>query len=585
MSALPQSPLIPLPVAADTLAAVERLAGGLDAAALHWLSGYFAGRAATAGAPAPAVLAEPRSRLTILYASHTGNARRIAERLKSDAESAGLAVRLFAADTYPQRELASERLLSIVASTHGDGEPPDAARGLFDFLLGRKAPKLAGVKYSVLALGDSSYPKFCEAGRVLDRRLAELGGERAGALVELDLDFEAGAATWRQLQLEEARRTLGATAPALRVVPNVPAPVAHDRTNPFTAELLVNQRLTTAAGWRDVRHLELSLAGSGLRYEPGDALGVVARNSAPRVARWLEHFGIDCSTIVQLGGRALPVETALREHRELTRLSRGLLQAIAQQGSHAPLSALLADPESLARTLRQVSPIDLLRQFPARLDAQALIDLLRPLTPRLYSIASSQATVGDEVHLTVAIDPEGVASGHLGDLAEGGTVPVFIEPNARFRLPTDPARDIILVGPGTGVAPFRGFLQQRIAQGATGRNWLFFGAPRLREDFLYQREWLDARAAGKLQLDVAFSRDATPKAWVQHRLRERARSVHDWLEGGAHVYVCGDAARMAPDVHETLVAIVGEQGGLSREDAAERVNGWLNEGRYARDVY
>lgn len=595
MSAVPPLPFAqPNLLAQETLVALDRLSTGLDAQALTWLSGYFAGRAAVAsgvGAPAAVAATASAQRLAIVYASHTGNGKRIAEKLKAEAEAQGLAVRLFAADQYPTRELASERLLYAVVSTHGDGDPPDAARGLFDFLLGKRAPKLAQLKFAVLALGDSSYPKFCEAGRVLDQRLAELGAERALALTEVDVDFETVASQWRASTVDLAKQTLGATAtPALRVVVNNAASPAFDRERPFAAELLANQRLTTADGWRDVRHLEFSLADSGLRYEPGDALGVIARNQDDWVTTWLRQFKLDGEHEVQLAGRTWPLRQVLSEHKEITRLAKPLIALLAERGGYTDLQQLLrpGQAQALAQFLKAVPPIELINRYPIELDAQSLVDALRPLTPRLYSIASSRAAVGEEVHLTVAVDPQGVASRFLAaaDPSANAAVRIFVEANTRFRLPKDPARDLIMIGPGTGVAPFRGFLQERIATGATGRHWLFFGAPRLRQDFLYQTEWLDARKAGQLhRLDVAFSRDQADKVYVQHRLRAAARELYAWLDNGASIYVCGDAERMAPDVHQTLIDIVAEQGGVDLDTASERVNGWLNEGRYARDVY
>ncbi|AVP98983.1 assimilatory sulfite reductase (NADPH) flavoprotein subunit [Ahniella affigens] len=590
MSALPQLPLPANLLSQEVLTNLDRLSHGLDGSALYWLSGYFAGRAAALGqSTAPALPTqtgtESRARLTIIYASHTGNSRRIAEKLKADAEAAGLAVRALAADTYPTKELAQEKLLYLIASTHGDGEPPDSARALFEFLNGRKAPKLPQLKYAVLALGDSSYPKFCEAGRVLDRRLTELGAERIQALSELDLDFEQAAADWRKQQIDEARKHLVSAAPGLRVVVNNTQAATFDREHPFSAELLSNQRLTTGNGWRDVRHLEFSLAESGIKYEPGDALGIIASNVPARVQAWLQWFELDGGTAVTVQGKTQPLFEVLSHQRELTRLSRSLLGRIADIGQHDALKQIIANPELLSDTLKRVKPLDLLRQFPARLDAQTLVDLLRPLTPRLYSIASSREQVGDEVHLTVAVDPDGVASSFLGATEPGTSIRIFVEPNQRFRLPADSHRDVILVGPGTGVAPFRGFLQQRLALGAAGRNWLFFGAPRLREDFLYQTEWLDWRKQGKLQIDVAFSRDGAEKYYVQHAMRAKARELYQWLQRGAHLYVCGDATRMAPDVHQALIDIVAEQAGQSVEAATDVVNGWLQEGRYARDVY
>jgi len=593
-----------MPLPEDKSAEALRLFDGLDAGALWWLSGYAAALARNAPAQARAAaepLREPlaQEHLTIVYGSQTGNARRAAEQLARDAESTGLAVRLSSAGAYPLRELAQERLLLIVISTQGDGDPPDDARGFLEFLGGKRAPKLAELRYGVLALGDSSYPKFCAIGRTLDARLAALGAMRALDLGEADVDLETVAKPWRARALTTARELLK-SAPRATVTPLRPQPPAvtptHSRENPFAAPLLANQRIVARDAGRDVRHVELSLEGSGLTYQPGDALGVWPVNPPAVVDAVLEAAALDGDEGVAHAGRSLPLRAWLARERELTRLARPFVAQHAERSRDTELNRLLAPDRAaeLAAFLRERQPVDLLREQPHAWDAQGLVAALRPLAPRLYSIASSRSAVGDEAHLTVGVvDYEafglrhhGAASRHLADAAEDAHVSVYVEPNERFRLPADGARDIIMIGPGTGVAPFRGFVQERRETGASGRNWLLFGNRHFRSEFLYQAEWQKALHDGSLHhLDLAFSRDAAPRTHVQHKLREHGRALYAWLDDGAHLYVCGDATRMAKDVHATLLDVLVEHGGIDRERAEERLAQLVSEGRYARDVY
>lgn len=598
-------PVPPLPAEKTLLAA--RLIEGLDAQALHWLSGYMAGAAArSVSAGALAAVAAPAAavRLTVLYGSQTGNAKRVAEGLAERARAEGLEVRLLRADAYPQHELKNERLLYVVISTHSSedkAEPPDDSRAFFEFLAGRRAPRLPELSFAVLALGDSSYPDFCGVGRSIDARLAELGGTRLFERGEADVDIDTVAGPWLDTALVRAReRSAGggelARSAGGAVVPLHPARSAWTRQHPFQAEVLLNQRIVAGDSGKNVRHIELSLEGSGIRYQPGDALGVWPTQSVTLVDAVLETLGLDGAVPVSLQNETLPLRDWLTHRRELTQLTRPFLAAHAERAASPALRALLAPEgrEALAALLGGVQLLDFLREHPAEWDAGALVTALRPLAPRSYSIASSQERVGEEVHLTVALvhyrrdgeDRYGAATRYLFDLAEGERAPVFIEPNERFRLPADPARDVILIGPGTGVAPFRAFVQERAALGAAGRNWLFFGNPHRRSDFLYQLEWLQARKDGHLhRLDVAFSRDQAHKVYVQDRLREQGAELWRWLEGGAHLYVCGDASRMAPDVHRALLDIAVEHGGKSREDAAAWLDDLMAQGRYARDVY
>ena len=601
---------LPTPLSPERSALLAQLAAGADASGLLWASGYLAGLArsldAPVIAPAPATAVAPA---TIIYGSQTGNARRAAEALHAKLDAAGLPARLLRADAYSTRELANERLLYLVISTQGEGDPPDDAIGLSEFLLGRRAPKLPQLQFAVLGLGDTSYADFCGIARKLDARLVELGATRVQTLGEADLDIDIVAAPWREQALAHARELLK-PAPATHLATVTPlrphALPAWSQDKPFVAEVLANQGITGREfrniGFRkygavdkDVRHLELSLQGSGLAYEPGDALGIRHRNPDPLVDAVLAATKLDGDALVARDGESLALAEWLRDKRELSRIGRPLLASVAERGAHAELARLLEaqDKSGLAAVFDTHQLIDVLRRWPAGWDADALVAALRPQAQRLYSIASSRKRVGEEAHLTVdalryqahGFEHVGAASGFLASLEEGGSLPVYIEPNERFRVPADASRDIIMIGPGTGVAPFRGFVQERAETGAAGRNWLLFGARHFNTGFLYQAEWQDALAKGELhRLDLAFSRDQADRIYVQQRLREAGRDVYDWLQGGAHLYVCG-AIAMGKDVHAALLDIVAAHNGGDTEAASDYLSSLQREGRYARDVY
>ena len=603
-------PLSPLPEGRAALLA--QLTEGLDASGLWWLSGYasaLAGRATASELPIlpAAAAAAAGAALTIIYGSQTGNSRRLAEKLAAQAEAAGLPVRLWRAEAYPLRELKHERHLHILISTQGDGDPPDDARGLVEFILGKRAPPLPELKFAVLGLGDSSYPKFCEIGRRLDARLLELGASRWQPRADADLDLDAVAEPWLAQALVLARESLKPHPPLATVTPLRPWPstaalpaaaavAIGSREQPFAAELLANQVITGRGSSKEVRHLEISLDGSGLDYQPGDALGVWPLNPPQLVDAFLQNLRLDGNTPVSQAGQRLPLRSWLTEKREITRLTRSFIASAAAQAQDAGLKRLLApdQAEAFARLLANEQPIDLLQRVSGAWSADDLVSALRPLTPRLYSIASSQKVVGAEAHLTVAhIEYRrggetrwGAASHFLASRAEGERLPVYIERNERFRLPRDGDRDLIMIGPGTGVAPFRGFLQERIAVGASGRHWLLFGDRNFRSDFLYQLEWQRALKQGQLQrLDLAFSRDGADKVYVQQCLREQGRELFAWLQAGAHLYVCGDATQMARDVHTALLAVLAKHGGLDADAAVDYLDEMQQQGRYARDVY
>lgn len=582
---------------------VNRLVGSLAPAQLSWVSGYLAGLQGQplAGVGGEAQPAAAQHRLTILYGSETGNAEALAERAGELAAARGLSVRVQDMADYKAKSLRDERLLMVITATHGEGDPPDTAADFHEFLHGRKAPKLAGTKFAVLALGDSSYEHFCQTGRDFDARLAALGGERLVERVDCDVDFEETAEQWLARALdgfaEQAEaapdNVVAFSAPASR-----PAASRYDRKHPFPAEVLDRVLLNGRGSPKETHHIELSLEGSGIDYQPGDILGVVPENRETVVAELLEALSLSGEETVSAPSGEVTLAEALRRDYEITTLTPAFIGAWAEAAGAEALQELTGEERrgELMAWLEGRHVIDVVSEYPVpRLDAATLLGMLRRLQPREYSIASSHAANPGEVHLTVAAvryeshgrERQGVASTYLADIAEpGATVPVYVRPNKNFRLPGDPQTPVIMIGPGTGVAPFRAFLQEREEQGIEGGSWLFFGNPHHRTDFLYQTEWQRWLKDGVLErMDVAFSRDGEEKVYVQDRLRERGAEVWQWLQSGAHVYVCGDAERMAPDVHAALEAIAREQGGLDAEGAHEFLRELQRAKRYQRDVY
>jgi len=595
-----------LPLDAEQTSNLNSAVNGLSPEQLHWVSGYAAGLAAAAGNAAnaagieftaPSSAAGNRQKLNVLFGSQTGNGEAIAEALVREAEAKGFAAVATSLADYKPANLKRESLVTFVISTHGEGDPPDDAELFHEFLLSKKAPQLPDLNYSVLALGDSSYVNFCQTGRDFDRRLAELGAARLEALQECDLDYDELAAGWRERVLARLPELLDHSEPAatphLRAVETQSA---YNKANPFPAEVLVNQKITGGSSSKDVRHIELSLEGSGLTYEPGDSLAVVVDNPPQLVAELIDELGFSGDQQVMLKETPGSLADVLSSRLEVTALNLGFLRQWAEVANAEALSALLADgnADPLGEFVDTHQVIDVVRQFPAQVDAQQFVDMLRPLNARSYSIASSPAANPGEVHLTVAAvryeafdRPHwGAASTHLADrVEEGDTVSVFVERNKRFRLPAADV-PVVMIGPGTGVAPFRAFVEERAEQGASGDNWLFFGDRNFDSDFLYQLEWQRHLKQGHLQrLDVAFSRDQRRKIYVQDRIRENGAELYRWIEKGAAIYVCGDAKHMAGDVNDALIDVFVRHGGLTPADAALALKQLRADGRYQRDVY
>ena len=573
---------------------------------LAWLSGYCwsqaGGQAVQPGigapaAAAPAPAAEPL-RVAVISASQTGNARKVAAELQQRLAAAGVnAVHAAAAD-YKPKNIAGEQLVLLVTSTQGEGEPPEEALSLYKLLSGKKAPKLSGLKFAVLGLGDSSYPMFCGAGKSFDELLAKLGGERLLERQDCDLEYKASAAAWLDKIVPLVGSLAAAPAAAATGTGNASASPAaapasaYNKANPFPATLLARQKITGRDSEKDVRHIEIDLSGSGLQYRAGDALGVWFENDPAVVDEILAAVSLKGDEPVNAGGQGKTVREALLHDWEIGLNTPQFVQGYAEISGNPALMEAAADASAYAAA----NPIaGIVSQYPAALTAEQLAGLLRPLAPRLYSISSAPEEVGEEVHLTVGvlryehngIPRTGVASGFLGGrLEEEGSVRVFVEENPRFRLPENPDTPVIMIGAGTGVAPFRAFMQQRAANGDSGKNWLIFGNQHFTQDFLYQTEWQGWAKDGLLnKYDFAWSRDQEEKIYVQHKIREEAAELWQWLQQGAHIYVCGDASRMAKDVEQALLDTIAEQGGLSADDADEYLDNLRQEGRYQRDVY
>lgn len=590
---------------ANLVGQLNALAASLTPAQLAWVGGYFTGLSAQgAGAALPAGAAagagDPDHVLTILYGSQTGHARSVAEELRDAAQEAGLAVDLVSMGKFKEKNLKKLKYVALVTSTQGEGDPPDDALNLVDYMNSTKAPKLENFKFAVLGLGDSSYEFYCKTGKDFDARLQELGGERILDRVDLDVDFDDGAEAWIPTAVKAFKAIVPAggavAAPALGGFGGAVAPsVSYSRKKPLQTRLLTCQKITGRNSEKDIRHIEIDLEGSGLTYQPGDALGIYFKNDEELVDDLLALLKIEPAETVHVNDEPKPVRDALLENYELTLLHPAFVTDYAEITEQAELMKIAAETESLREYVNTRQIIDVVREYPDALAAETFIGLLRKLTPRLYSIASSQSEVEEEVHLTLGVVEYeahgyphlGGASGYLGHrLNEGEDVLIYVEHNDNFRLPEDSSKPVIMIGPGTGIAPFRAFVQERAAQDASGDSWLFFGNPHFTEDFLYQTEWQDFLADGALtKIDLAFSRDQKHKVYVQHRITEQGQELWNWLQRGAHIYVCGDESHMAHDVHQALLDVVAEKGGYTTEEAEDYLVQLRKDGRYQKDVY
>jgi len=570
------------PFSEEDVELLNRVVGPANAVQRAWLAGFLAGVESVTGVAhvAPAVAPQAAEPLTIVFASESGNSEKLASDMAKSARKIGLKPTVIDMAELELATLTKAKRLILIAATWGEGEPPGRAVHVYNELMSDAAPRLDGVEFGVLALGDTAYAEFCAIGKKIDERFAALGGKRAVDRVDCDLDFATSAAQW----IDGALKALApADAERGRVIAvDFSKPASAPASEIIEAEVLEHINLNSSRSDKETIHLALGFEAAP-PYEPGASLDIYPENDSAAVDEILQLSGVS--------------DEALRKDllaaRDITTLSTKTLETYAAATGHSDVKALLADGKAREWIVgRQL--IDLIESFPAKVDAEQLRSLTRPLAPRAYSIASSRREVGDEAHLLVSAvryrsydrDRKGVASTHVADrLKRGQTLRVKLKPNKHFALPaTD--RDIIMVGPGTGIAPFRAFVQERRAIEAPGKNWMFFGDRSFTHDFLYQLEWQDALKDGSLtRMDVAFSRDTPEKVYVQHKMWAQRRDLIEWLENGAHFYVCGDAKRMAKDVRLTLVQSYADVKALSPEQAEAAVQSLEREKRYLQDVY
>ncbi|KAB8137542.1 assimilatory sulfite reductase (NADPH) flavoprotein subunit [Gracilibacillus oryzae] len=586
---------------------LNQLLPTLTNAQKNWLAGYLAASQTAEAQPAPgqpaahaaaAAAPQPTRTITILYGSETGNSQALAEGLTEKLKAKDFNVTVSSMDEFKPKKIKEVEDLFIITATHGEGDPPDNAIQFHEFLLGRKAPKLDNVQFSVLSLGDESYEHFCQTGKDFDNRLEELGATRIYPRVDCDVDYDELAEEWITGVLTKLDEKQESQQPADVTAPTPAEQPIYSKSNPFSAEVLDNISLSGKGSNKETRHIELSLDGSNFSYEPGDCLAIYPKNDPGLVKQVIEKLDWSPEQTVPINkqGEIRSIQEALTSIFEITRLTKGLLDKAANFFNNDELAKLLSDSDKVKQYIDGRDLLDLISDYPPKdLDPTTMMQWLRKIPARQYSISSSYQANPDEVHLTVATvrynscgrDRAGVCSGEIADrINPGDVLDVYVHRNPNFKFPFDESTPVIMIGPGTGVAPFRGYIEEREELDLKGDTWLFFGDQHFRSDFLYQVDWQNWLKKGYLsKMDVAFSRDTAEKIYVQNRLLENAKEVFDWLERGAHIFVCGDEKRMAKDVHQTLLQIVSEQKNVSLEDAEAYINQLKSEKRYQRDVY
>jgi sulfite reductase (NADPH) flavoprotein alpha-component len=603
-----------LPLSDEQLKLLTELTNSLSPEQINWVSGYFTGlsgrgittatpiaekssKAFTFNAPTVSKPVETSKSLTILYGSRTGNGEGVAKQALKNAIAAGFDAKLKSMESYKNNDLKGETNLLVIVSTHGEGEPPFQAKTFHEFLHSKRAPRLEGVNFAVLALGDSSYLKFCQTGVEFDSRLEELGAKRILPRVDCDVNFRGQALQWITDSLAALNDTKNETAATEIVAEEAESETNNEfgKHNPFKAQVLEKTFLHGRDSNRQTIHVEMSLEDSGLTYEPGDSLGVYATNPPELVEHLLQTVNLSPTETVKWENDTIALSDTLFKNYELTQITPDVLTRYEKLTGNDKIKQILTSHETVKEFIHGKDLVDLFTLFPEKLSADQFVSLLRPIQPRLYSISSSPLAYPDEVHLTVGVvkykngdrKKTGLCSVFLSDRTEENeSAPVFVEKNNNFRLPENPQTPIIMVGAGTGVAPYRAFIQHRELDEKRGKSWLIFGNRHSESEFLYQLEWQRQLREGSLtRLDVAFSRDSDEKVYVQDRIREQGKLLYDWLENGAHFYVCGDMKKMAHDVNNALLEVIQLHGALSKEAAEAYVLSLQHQRRYQTDVY
>ncbi|PIC76413.1 sulfite reductase [NADPH] flavoprotein alpha-component [Sporosarcina sp. P19] len=596
------------PFSEEQVELLNRLLPSITETQQSWLSGYLTAiSSASVPSGGVAVLERPAievptavKEITVLYGSQTGNGQGIAEQAAAKLKEQSFDVTIQSMNDFKPNNLKKIENLLLVVSTHGEGDPPDTALPFFEFLHGKRAPKLDHLHYSVLALGDSSYEFFCKTGADFDQKLSDLGAVQLAPRVDCDLDYDEPAAQWLAAVEVSLEIQTGGQSAAASVEVETTSSTQYSRTNPFNAEVLENINLNGRGSNKETRHVEISLEGSGLTYEPGDSVGIFPTNNSDLIDEIIKVGDWNAEETVEINsqGERRALRIALLNHLEVTVVTRPLLEKLSNYSKSEELKRLLnkENTDELRAYVDGRDLLDALTDFgPVEASEQQLVGILRKLPARLYSIASSLEANPEEVHLTIGVvryeahgrDRQGVCSIQCAEnLEPGDTLPIYIHKNDNFRLPANSGTPIIMIGPGTGIAPFRSFIEERSETGAEGKSWLFFGDQHYVTDFYYQTEWQNYVKDGALtRLDVAFSRDTDEKVYVQHRMKQASQELYQWIEEGAVIYVCGDEQNMAKDVHATLLEILQQEGGKSLEEAEAFITQLVQEKRYQRDVY
>jgi len=587
------------PLSAEQSDTFRQLTNSLNEVQLAWMSGYLAAITAHNGVQTPVPFKNGNNKIqglspiTILYGSRTGNGEGLAKKAQKLAVEFGLTAILKNMDDYKPRDLQSEKNLLVIVSTHGEGEPPFAAKELHEYIFGKRASRLENVNFAVLGLGDSSYFQFCQTGKDFDLQLEKLGAKRLADAGSCDVDFQETADQWLRSTLPLfAGSTANKLSVALSENVETPASQNYSKKNPYQAELLEKINLHGRGSERQTLHIELD---ADLPFEPGDSAGIMPVNTSELITEVLTASGLNPDEEVEIKGAKISLFESLKREFELSKITIDVVKRYLEFAPNEQLDSISQSQEKLQEYLNGRDIVDLINDFPVKLSAQDLIKLLRPLQPRLYSIASSPKANPGELHLAVGVveyenngrNHHGTCSNYLSDF-EGSEskISVFIEKNPNFRLPENDETPIIMVGAGTGIAPYRAFIQHREQAVKQGKSWLFFGNRNFESEFLYQTDWQKFLKSGALsKMDVAFSRDTDKRVYVQHKLQENATEIYRWLEDGAHFYICGDMKKMASDVQNTLVSIVENQGAMSNDSALDYVNKMQKEKRLQLDVY
>lgn len=587
---------------------LQSLLKNLSINQLIWISGYLSGfihdklaeqSKTTFESTQIESIDQLTKKIVIISASQTGNARRIAEQVYHDCITARLDVDLFSAKDYKYKKITEIKLLVFITSTHGEGEPPEEAIALYKYLFSKKAPRLNNVNFVVLSLGDRSYEHFAKAGKDFDRKFEELGACRLYERLDVDVDFKDAVDIWKKkivsLLKSKIDNFLIEDSHSNTKDTFINKNSVYSKEFPFIAHLLNRQKITSRNSIKDVHHLEIDIAGSNLFYQPGDALGVWYENDINLINEFLKIFALKANELVEINGKSIFLGEALKKNYELTQNTSIVVRNTAIISQDQTLLDLIDNQDQLNTFVSTTPIIDMMHHISYKITSKNLLKILRPMTPRFYSIASAQEEVGEEIHIAVSVVRyqvngrfrSGGASSYLIDrVKENDEIRIFIESNDNFRLPNDPNTSIIMIGAGTGIAPFRAFLQKRALNKSSGRNWLFFGNLKFIDDFLYQTEWQDYMKAGILnKIDTAWSRDQDCKIYVQDKLLENSIELWHWIQDGAHVYVCGDAKNMARDVEQTLVMLTSKHGNMSLEQSSDFWNDMRVQNRYQRDVY